>query len=357
MPVVVLLLLLNAGTALAAGGSLQMTGQAVVDQSREQQRLLFSVDAADGSGWRLDLTLVPTGIRRQGGFGEGDDGGAVILLGGTYQLSGPGVSIITGRAVGQVDRQGIGRVQLADTADAAALKATSAPLNATFSIDDSGQVNLNLLGSLPSPPAPAVSANATTQPVNHTFWYISRAAGFTAYALLTLTVCLGLLVRTRLLEAIVARWRSFDLHQFTALLALAFVALHIFSLLGDQYIGFQFDQLFIPLASPYRPVQVALGIIALYLLIVIVGSFYVRRSISYQTWRAIHYATFGLFVLVLAHGVLAGTDSGQSWAREIYWGTGLLVASLTFWRMRQGSDQKRPKRPVEARVTESAAAR
>ncbi len=345
-----LLLLMRARSAFAASPTLHLTGQAVVDQRGEQPRLLISVDAADGSGWRLDTTLVPTAVRRGRESDEEGEGGRgdVILLNGTYQLSGPGVSVISGQATGQVNRLGAGQLQLLDTTGAAALKAGSAPLSATFTLGDSGQIDLNLIGPLPSPPTAAPTTTDATQPVDHTFWYISRAAGFTAYALLTLTVCLGLLVRTRLLDALVARWRSFDLHQFTALLALGFVALHVFSLLGDHYIGFQLDQLFIPLASPYRPAQVALGIIALYLLIIVVGSFYVRRAISYGTWRAIHYATFGLFVLVLAHGVLAGTDSGEPWARDVYWGTGLLVAGLTFWRVRRGSDQRRPHQPATA---------
>lgn len=352
---VALLLLLRAGTALAASPTLHMTGQAVVDQRGAQPRLLLSVNAADGSGWRLDTTLVPTAVRRgreSDAEDEGDEGGRgdVITLNGTYQLSGAGVSVVSGQASGQVDRFGSGQLQLVDTTSEAALKAGSAPLRATFSIANSGQIDLNLTGPLPSPPTAATTTADPAQPVDHTFWYISRAAGFTAYALLTLTVCLGLLVRTRLLDAVLARWRSFDLHQFTALLALGFVALHIFSLLGDHYIGFQLDQLFIPLASPYRPAQVALGIIALYLLIIVVGSFYVRRTISYGTWRAIHYATFGLFVLVLAHGVLAGTDSGELWARDVYWGSGLLVAGLTFWRVRRGSDQRRPRQPSPASV-------
>jgi predicted ferric reductase len=178
--------------------------------------------------------------------------------------------------------------------------------------------------------------------VNHTFWYVARAAGFTAYGLLTLAVCFGLLVRTKLMDALVARWQAFDVHQVTALAALAFVGLHIFALLGDQYVGFQLSQLFIPFTAPYRPTEVALGVIALYLMIVVVGSFYVRRSIGYEAWRAIHYMTFGVFLLALGHGVLAGTDTGATWARAIYWATGLLVGGLTYWRINREANRSHP---------------
>lgn len=349
--VLLLLALPGAGTALAAGAAasspLHMIGQAVVEQGQAGQRLVLSADAADGSGWRLDALLDPRAIRRVGA-GFGDDGEAIIVLVGTYELSGPNLSMVTGRVSGQVNRQGVGQLQLAAPSGDTILKVSQAPLVASFVIGDSGQLSLDLSGPLPSPPSPGDSS-ATSQPVNHTFWYIARAAGFTAYGLLTLTVCLGLLVQTRALEWLIARWRSFDLHQFTALLALGFLALHIFSLLGDQYIGFQLDQLFIPLASPYRPAQVALGVVALYLLIIVVGSFYLRRSLSYGTWRAIHYATFAIFVLALAHGVLSGTDSGQPWAKALYWGSGTLVGVLVLWRIRHRSDPRRvPERPAAA---------
>jgi predicted ferric reductase len=170
---------------------------------------------------------------------------------------------------------------------------------------------------------------------NNAFWYISRAAALTAYLLLTATVCLGLLVRTRMLEWLAARWRWFDLHQFTSLLALGFVLLHVFSLLGDTFIGFSLDQLLIPFGSPYRPLEVAAGVIALYLLLLVTASSYAQRLIGHRTWRALHYASFAVFALALAHGIFAGSDSSQPWASGLYWISGLVVAVLTVWRIRQ----------------------
>ncbi|HTE85610.1 MAG TPA: ferric reductase-like transmembrane domain-containing protein [Dehalococcoidia bacterium] len=178
--------------------------------------------------------------------------------------------------------------------------------------------------------------------MDHAFWYLSRAAGLTAYLLLALSVCLGLLVRTRIMDWLAARWRWFDLHQFTALLALAFVLLHVFSLLGDHYIGFTMDQLLIPFASPYRTVSVAGGVIALYLMLVVVATFWVRRLIGYRAWRAIHYVTFTLFILSLLHGLFSGSDTGELWTTALYWGSGMLVGALTIWRFTTVSEARQP---------------
>jgi sulfoxide reductase heme-binding subunit YedZ len=189
--------------------------------------------------------------------------------------------------------------------------------------------------------------------IDHTFWYISRAAGLTAYLLLTLNVILGLMVRTRALEWLLTRWRSFDLHRFTALLALGFLALHVFTLLGDRFIGYSLGELLIPFTSPYRTLWVALGIVGLYLLLLIVASFLVRRWIGYRAWRALHYATFGAFVLSLLHGILSGSDTSQIWALALYWGTGMLTAALTIWRF-TADDRRRPAQPRSARSLDAA---
>src|SRR6266571_1988744 len=168
--------------------------------------------------------------------------------------------------------------------------------------------------------------------MDHAFWYVSRASGLTAYLLLALSVCFGLLVRTRIMDWRAARWRWFDLHQCTALLALGFVLLHVFLLLGDRYIGFSLDELLIPFASPYRPLEVAAGVFALYLMAIVLASFWLRRLIGYRAWRAIHYLTFVLFLLTLVHGLFAGTDTGQLWSTALYWGSATSVGGLTIWR-------------------------
>jgi methionine sulfoxide reductase heme-binding subunit len=176
--------------------------------------------------------------------------------------------------------------------------------------------------------APA-AAPITSDP---TFWHIARAAGLTAYVLLTVQVVLGLSVKTVFLDGILARWQSLDLHKFTALLGLGFLALHVLALLGDQYMHFTPAQLLIPFASTYRPVYTAAGVIALYLFVALVASFYVRDLIGYNAWRALHYAAFAAWLLALTHGILTGTDAAQLFVRVLYWGTGSLVAMLIVWR-------------------------
>ena len=66
-----------------------------------------------------------------------------------------------------------------------------------------------------------------------TFWFIARASGLTAYVLLTASVLMGLVVKSRpfrrLRQATVT-----DLHRFLAFLGLGMVALHGIALVLDS---------------------------------------------------------------------------------------------------------------------------
>lgn len=173
---------------------------------------------------------------------------------------------------------------------------------------------------------------------NHAFWYLTRATGLSAFVLLTLDVCLGIAIRTRVAEPLLARWCVTDLHEFTALLALGLTAVHILALLGDRYIGFTVAQLLVPFVASYRPFWTGIGVLSLYLLIVTTASWYVRGAIGYRTWRALHYLTFGAYVLALLHGMLAGTDTRQVWVRLLYWASAVVVGALTLHRLGETTD-------------------
>lgn len=169
--------------------------------------------------------------------------------------------------------------------------------------------------------------------MNHAYWYLSRAAGFNAYLLLFVSVALGIAMGTRLTDRVARRNIVFDLHRFTTLLALAFTVFHVYVLLGDGYFGFDVWQLSLPFRLPYRTLPTAIGVLALYTMVLVTLSFYVRRFIGYRAWRTLHYLTFGLFAAAALHGITAGSDTTQRWAQLIYLGTGGAVLALIAYRL------------------------
>jgi predicted ferric reductase len=160
------------------------------------------------------------------------------------------------------------------------------------------------------------------------FWFLSRGSAMVAMGLLWFSMAWGLLISGKLSRAWPGGPVAFDLHQYTSLLGLGFSLFHILILLGDQYIHYNLVQLALPFASQdYKPFWVGLGQLAFYLLVLVVASFYVRRWIGQQSWRWIHYASFLLFLLALAHGIASGTDSQTEWAGALNW---FYLASLLF---------------------------
>jgi predicted ferric reductase len=167
---------------------------------------------------------------------------------------------------------------------------------------------------------------------SQTIWYIIRASGIIAFALLTLSVCAGLLITNRVLPSGQPRVDAFEVHNFTALLVFALVSVHLVALLLDTFIGFSVVNLFVPFTSSYRPVAVAGGILSLYVAAIVYASVWARRRIGYKTWRAIHFSSFGAFALAAAHGIFSGADSGESWMVAIY---ALLLAAVGLLTLRR----------------------
>jgi DMSO/TMAO reductase YedYZ heme-binding membrane subunit len=178
-----------------------------------------------------------------------------------------------------------------------------------------------------------------------TFWLLARASGLTAYILLTLSVLAGLILRSRPFGRAVKGAAVMDLHRLLALLGLASLGVHGTALLLDKTVHMPVVGLFVPGASPYRPVSVALGVVAAEVMALVVVSFSVRKLIGQKRWRLLHWSTYGIFALATAHGLLAGSDSAQPWARDLYLGAFAAVAFATAWRA-----SYRPNRRSAARV-------
>jgi sulfoxide reductase heme-binding subunit YedZ len=177
-------------------------------------------------------------------------------------------------------------------------------------------------------------------------WLIARAAGLVAFALLTVSVTLGLMMSTRLL----APRRQKELmgwHQTLLWTALAMLALHGGAIAADPVMRFGLPQVLIPGTAPWRPYTIAAGIVAGYLMLALAVSFRVRRRIGQRRWRLLHYASFGAFALAVGHALHAGTDL-QGTPGLVFAGVALApVLWLTFARILLPRTVPRP-RPAPA---------
>ena len=162
---------------------------------------------------------------------------------------------------------------------------------------------------------------------------LGELVGAAKEGLLALSVGFGLLITNRVLPAGRPRVDLYEVHIFLSLLALAFTAVHGLALLLDNYISFSAVQILLPFTSSYRSFAVGLGVFSFYVALAVYGSFWLRKRIGYKTWRALHYASFLVFVLAAGHGLLSGTDTDTAWMAVIYALTAGGVAALVVMRV------------------------
>jgi methionine sulfoxide reductase heme-binding subunit len=167
--------------------------------------------------------------------------------------------------------------------------------------------------------------------LNQFFWSMERAAGLTAYGLLTTTVALGTVTGSGIWDKWKLRGAMSHVHQFVSLLFIPFVALHLWGLFQDRSVPFSWVQALVPLQSTYRPIPVGFGILSMYGVFVLIVSSALRRYIGARVWRALHALSFPLFIMVTLHGFFAGTDSNQVWGQTVYGaGSCIFLLALLF---------------------------
>ena len=141
----------------------------------------------------------------------------------------------------------------------------------------------------------------------HLWWYVARAAGFTSWLFAATSVATGLLLSSKASMRPRPNWQL-DLHRHQAALALALLALHIAALVADSYSHFTASSILIPFASTWKPLAVASGIIAMYLLITVQVTSLLRKHMPAKVWKTIHLSSLLAYLLSTAHFLQAGTD-------------------------------------------------
>jgi hypothetical protein len=171
-------------------------------------------------------------------------------------------------------------------------------------------------------------------------WIIGRASGVCAYLLLVSLVLLGL--------ALSHPWRSrvrrpssagrIRAHVTLALFTFAFVVLHVAALATDRYAGVGWWGTLVPMGATYRPAAVTLGVLGAWIAVLAGASALAAGHLPRRLWWPLHKVAASSFVLVWAHGVLAGGDTPA--LLGLYLGSGalVLVVAVSRYAARTRSD-------------------
>lgn len=176
------------------------------------------------------------------------------------------------------------------------------------------------------------------------WWYLARSTGIVSWVLVAAAVILGLLMSTRLTHGRpTAKW-LLDLHRYVGGTSVAFVIIHLAGLVADNYSHFGPADLFVPFANAWKPLPVALGVVAMYLLAAVELSSLAMKRMPRRWWRWIHLSSFAVFWLATIHGITAGTDATNPLMWISYLVVGGLVLFLTLVRTLSSKGAAKAKR-------------
>lgn len=144
------------------------------------------------------------------------------------------------------------------------------------------------------------------------WWYLTRSSGIVAWVMLIASVNWGILVSTKAFPDQRRPVWLLSLHRWLAGLTMSFLAIHLAALVADSYVSFDLADLVVPYATDWKPGAVALGVVAMWLLVAIQLTSVAMRRLPRRIWRIVHLTSYVAFWLTSLHAAFAGTDA-TSW--------------------------------------------
>jgi DMSO/TMAO reductase YedYZ heme-binding membrane subunit len=174
------------------------------------------------------------------------------------------------------------------------------------------------------------------------WWYLSRATGLVAWGLAVGSIIMGLALATRALGSKPKAPWLLSLHRWLGGLTVLFTAGHVASVVADSFVHFGPADVLVPFASSWRPVPVAWGVLAAWLLVAIEVTSLQMRRLSKRSWHAIHMTSYLVAVLATVHGLTAGADT----TNPIFaWAMVTAVATMAFFTVYRRLAPARSPRP------------
>jgi sulfoxide reductase heme-binding subunit YedZ len=171
-------------------------------------------------------------------------------------------------------------------------------------------------------------------------WFTTRGAGIVSLILFSTVACLGLLAVARAQSVRWPRFLTVELHRNLALLSVVFLAIHILTAVFDPFTSLGLGAALVPLASSYRPLPVAFGVVSVYLVAAVIVTSLLRERIGLRVWRAVHWASYAAWPLAVEHTLTAGSDSFAIWMLAVQGVCIVAVSAALVWRLTSGGTNR-----------------
>jgi len=165
------------------------------------------------------------------------------------------------------------------------------------------------------------------------FWYASRATGVVALLLLTAVFVLGVTVNRQGRLPGLPRFVVTDLHRNLSLLAVAFLALHVFTAVLDTYVHIPLLSSVIPFASGYERLWLGLGAISLDLMLAAIITSLVRGRLNRVAWRVIHLTAYLSWPVAFVHSIYSSKDLQHGPLLYTALVCAVILAAAVAWRL------------------------
>lgn len=164
-------------------------------------------------------------------------------------------------------------------------------------------------------------------------WAFGRISGVLALALLTLTLILGIVTRSGRPLVGMPRFSVTLVHRNVALLASTFLVLHIGTLMLDSYARLNPADIVVPFLGSFKPFWQGLGTVSFDLVIAIVATGLLRRAIGVRVFRFVHWFTYAMWPIAVAHAIGNGTNGTDAWFLIGTVVACLAVLAAVIWRL------------------------
>jgi len=164
-------------------------------------------------------------------------------------------------------------------------------------------------------------------------WFTTRGSGAVSLLMLTASVCFGLVTVARFGNDQWPRFLNLEMHRRVSLISIVFLVVHVLAAVFDPFTKLGLAAAIVPLASTYRPLPVALGVISMYLFVALIVTGLLRSRMPQPLWRTIHWTSYAMWPLAVLHSVLSGSDTGSAWMLVVDGVCFALVAVCLVWRI------------------------
>jgi predicted ferric reductase len=169
--------------------------------------------------------------------------------------------------------------------------------------------------------------------MDEALWALGRGTGVASLLLITVSVLLGILTRSGRPAFGLPRFAVTLVHRNASMLAMVFLVIHIVSLFFDPYAQLTLVDFVIPFLGADNTVWLGLGTLTFDLLIAITVTALLRNRIGLRAFRIVHWLTYAMWPIALAHAIGNGTDSGAGWFIALVVVTSASVLAAVIWRV------------------------